>query len=61
METLALFGQFLAGLGIFFVGVGVLWFVSVYSKNNTWTTSRFPFPGTVDDYENGEQSDEKVM
>ena len=25
----------LGGLGIFFVGIGVLWFVDVYKKTNT--------------------------
>jgi hypothetical protein len=30
MEQLVLLGQFLGGLGIFFVGIGVLWFVSIY-------------------------------
>ena len=30
MEHLAQFGFFFGGLGIFFMGVGVLWFVSVY-------------------------------
>ncbi len=32
MEQLALFGQFLVGVGLFFLGVGVLWFVSVYKE-----------------------------
>ena len=32
MENLALLGQFLGSLGIFFVGIGVLWFVSVYTE-----------------------------
>jgi hypothetical protein len=30
MEQLVLLGQFLSGLGIFFVGLAALWFVSVY-------------------------------
>lgn len=30
LEKLVLLGQFFSGLGVFFVGVGVLWFVSVY-------------------------------
>jgi hypothetical protein len=30
MEQLAFFGQFLGGLGLFFTGIGVLWFVTVY-------------------------------
>lgn len=30
MEQLAFFGQFLGGLGLFFTGVGVLWFVTVH-------------------------------
>lgn len=30
MQNLVLLGQFLGGLGVFFVGIGVLWFVSVY-------------------------------
>jgi hypothetical protein len=32
MGQLATFGQFLGGLGILFIGVGFLWFVSVYSE-----------------------------
>jgi hypothetical protein len=32
MEFLAIFGQFLGGLGLFFLGVGVLWFVTVYKE-----------------------------
>ena len=32
MEALVLLGQFFGGLGIFFVGIGVLWFVSVYAE-----------------------------
>lgn len=30
MEQLVPLGQFLSGLGVFFMGLGVLWFVSVY-------------------------------
>ncbi len=30
MENLVPLGQFLAGLGVFFLGIGLLWFVSVY-------------------------------
>jgi hypothetical protein len=30
MENLELLGHFFGGLGLLFVGVGVLWFVSVY-------------------------------
>ena len=33
MEQLVIIGQFLSGLGVFFVGIGVLWFVSVYQQN----------------------------
>jgi hypothetical protein len=32
MEQLAVIAQFFGGLGIFFMGVGVLWFVSVYKE-----------------------------
>jgi hypothetical protein len=32
MDTLAEFGTFLGGLGIFFLGCGLFWFVSVYAK-----------------------------
>jgi hypothetical protein len=32
MEQLALFGQFLGGLGLFFTGVGVLWFVTIHQE-----------------------------
>jgi hypothetical protein len=28
------FGQFLQGLGVFFIGIGVLWFVSVYANKD---------------------------
>jgi hypothetical protein len=32
MEFLGFFGQLLGGLGLFFLGIGVLWFVSVYKE-----------------------------
>jgi len=32
METLALLGQFFVGVGLLLLGVGVLWFVSVYQE-----------------------------
>ncbi len=32
MENLAIIGQFLGGLGVFFIGIGVLWFVTVYKE-----------------------------
>lgn len=32
MEALAAFGQFMGGLGFFFLGVGMLWLVSVYKE-----------------------------
>jgi hypothetical protein len=32
MEQVALIGQFLGGLGLFFTGVGVLWFVTLYKE-----------------------------
>jgi hypothetical protein len=32
METLAMLGQFLGALGIFFLGIAALWFVSVYTE-----------------------------
>jgi hypothetical protein len=32
MEQLEVIGQFFGGLGIFFLGIGVLWFVSVYKE-----------------------------
>jgi hypothetical protein len=32
MEQLQVIGQFFGGLGMFFLGVGVLWFVSVYKE-----------------------------
>lgn len=34
METLVDLGQFLAGLGVFFVGIGALYGVSVWEKKN---------------------------
>ena len=34
MENLAVFGTFLGGLGLFFIGLGVLWFVTVYKDIN---------------------------
>ena len=35
MEVLAPIGQFFIGLGIFFLGIAALWFVSVYGENNS--------------------------
>jgi len=32
MEQLVVVSQFLSGLGVFFLGVGVLWFVSIYKE-----------------------------
>jgi hypothetical protein len=32
MESLALLGQFFGGLGFLCLGVGVLWFVTVYRE-----------------------------
>ncbi len=32
MENLVLIGQFLALLGVFFIGVACLWWVGVYEK-----------------------------
>ena len=32
MEHLAQFGFFFGGLGIFFMGVGVLWWVSILAR-----------------------------
>ncbi len=32
-EYVTIFFQMMSGLGIFFMGVGVLWFVSVYKEN----------------------------
>ncbi len=34
MENLVMLGQAAGGLGIFFGGIGVLWFVSVYAIKN---------------------------
>ena len=34
MENLAGFGTFLGGLGIFFIGLAALWFVTVYKDIN---------------------------
>jgi hypothetical protein len=34
MGNLAEFGQFLSGVGLLLLGVGVLWFVTVYSEIN---------------------------
>jgi len=31
-EAMAIFFYLVGGLGLFFMGVGVLWFVSVYSR-----------------------------
>jgi hypothetical protein len=33
MEALIPLGIFFAGLGIFLLGSGLMWFISVYSKN----------------------------
>jgi hypothetical protein len=33
MDMLALFGQFLVGVGVLLIGVAALWFVSVYPKD----------------------------
>jgi hypothetical protein len=32
VEQLALLGQFFGGVGILLLGVGVIWFVSVYNE-----------------------------
>jgi hypothetical protein len=32
METLALLGQFFAGVGLLLLGIAAIWFVSVYSE-----------------------------
>jgi len=32
MESLASFGIFLAGVGILLIGSGIMWFISVWSK-----------------------------
>jgi hypothetical protein len=34
-EAMALFFHLMGGLGLFFMGVGVLWFVSVYKDKET--------------------------
>lgn len=34
MGNLAPFGQFLQGLGVLLIGVGVLWFVTIYSEKD---------------------------
>ena len=33
-EVMTLFFHLMAGLGLFFMGVGVLWFVTVYKEKN---------------------------
>jgi hypothetical protein len=33
MEQLQIIGQFFAGLGIFFIGIGVLWWVSLQAQD----------------------------
>ena len=35
MDFFVAFGQFMLGMGIFFAGVGVLWFVSIYQKTKS--------------------------
>ena len=37
MENIADFGLFLGGLGVFFVGIGVLYGVSVWDRNTKKT------------------------
>jgi hypothetical protein len=32
MEQLLVIGEFFSGLGMFFIGIGVLWFVTVYKE-----------------------------
>jgi hypothetical protein len=32
METLALLGQFFAGVGLLLLGIAAIWFVSVYNE-----------------------------
>jgi len=32
MEQLPVIGEFFSGLGMLFLGIGVLWFVSVYKE-----------------------------
>ena len=34
MDTLALLGQFLVGVGLLLVGGAAMWFVSVYGSRN---------------------------
>ena len=34
MENAALLGQLMGGLGLLLMGVGVLWFVTIYSEIN---------------------------
>ena len=34
MGNLAALGQFLSGVGVLLLGVGLLWFVSVYAEKN---------------------------
>jgi hypothetical protein len=34
MENAALLGQLMGGLGLLLMGVGVLWFVTVYNEIN---------------------------
>ncbi len=41
----------LAGLGIFFIGIGVLWFVSVYKSKNKNIQQKFSLGGTVINYQ----------
>jgi len=33
-EVMTIFFQLMVGLGLFFTGVGVLWFVTVYKEKN---------------------------
>jgi hypothetical protein len=35
MEALVMLGQAAGGLGIFFIGIAALWFVSVYKDKET--------------------------
>ena len=32
MEQLLIIGEFFSGLGVFFIGIVVLWFVTVYKE-----------------------------
>jgi hypothetical protein len=34
MASMVQLGYFSGGLGVFFIGIGVLWFVSVYSNKD---------------------------